>query len=231
MEFNRIKTEFEAKRRARSSVGKAPDTPATAERIRGAAVCAKVPLPRPLPVRSSRRGEKSIPLRQGASHLPPPRSLRGRTGEGGGLPSRSHPKLAAGCPTPTSPGSFGGGGPVVPARRGPAPDGPKHQVPLLCNQPPPVFCGGGGRGLRAGGGALSDAVRSPSQSPNPSATQNDEPGARQLACARSVVPYSRTPYSRTFVPSYPVPSYPQPRLYFPLRSCCVFVAISRISSC
>src|SRR6476620_6398291 len=31
----------------------------------------------------------SIALRQGASHLPPPRSLWGRAGEGGGPPSRT----------------------------------------------------------------------------------------------------------------------------------------------
>ena len=48
--------------------------------------CVRGGPPRPLPARSSRRGENSIALRNGASHLPPPRSLWGRAGGGGRLP-------------------------------------------------------------------------------------------------------------------------------------------------
>jgi hypothetical protein len=51
-----------------------------------------VPLPRPLPARSSRRGENSIALRTSGSRHPSPTQFVGEgPGMGGGSPSRTSP--------------------------------------------------------------------------------------------------------------------------------------------
>ena len=66
------------------------------------------PSPRPLPARSSRRGENSIPLLTGASHLPPPTQFVGE-GRGGGRLTISHALVRNApipAPHPTSPRLF-----------------------------------------------------------------------------------------------------------------------------
>jgi hypothetical protein len=78
----------------------------------------------PSPARS---GSHPPPSRSGGcvSRHPPPRSLRGRAGEGGA--GRSHKTVRStppSAPHPTSPSSFGGGGRVMRARRGRPPLAP-----------------------------------------------------------------------------------------------------------
>jgi hypothetical protein len=165
--------------------------------LRRASRCVRaVPLPRPLPVRSSRRGEygaarigarrqgsncvRGAPpysprlapppktpggggLRsrfEGASHLPPPRCLWGRAGEGGGPPSRTDPAEAhRPLPYVNLPRQFrgrwaGGAGPEGACAEL---SGAPH--PLPHTQPPPVFLGEVGGWCPPGGGAPDAAIR------------------------------------------------------------------------
>ena len=96
------------------------------------------PLPASPPRTAGGRGEFD-PAPEGASHLPPPRSLRGRAGEGGGPPSRPTPSESPRTQPHTQPppGFFGGGGRVVPARRGrrAEPSGAHHILPTHCTLP------------------------------------------------------------------------------------------------
>jgi hypothetical protein len=154
-----------------------------------------VPHPRPLPVRSSRRGENSIVLRQasrcvrrGAPPPAPPRSFLAERGEFDCAPAGSALRPTR-CPSP-------GPSPLVPRgegrirsrsgrfRRAPEP------VPFIPS--PTLFVGEGRRG--------TSRVRAP--------------GAERPPYFRTFVPsYLRTfvpSYLRTFVPSYLrtfVPSY------------------------
>ena len=86
------------------------------------------PLPRPLPARSSRRGENSIPRDElsFSAVLPPPRSLWGRAGEGAAHHlAPNPPNRAALSRTPNLPqGFWGGGGRGLRARRGRRRDAP-----------------------------------------------------------------------------------------------------------
>jgi hypothetical protein len=102
------------------------------------------------------RGEGRIRSRSGRSVASPfPHALYGgRTGNGGAHHLvLTDPKLTAACPTSTSPGSFGGGGPVVPARRGPAPERPKRPTPCPHINLPQSFLGEVGGWCPPGGGA------------------------------------------------------------------------------
>ncbi len=122
------------------------------------------PLSRPLPPPNC-RGERrnSIPLRQGASHLPPPRSLRGRAGEGGAHhPAPPHPKHLQPCPTAQPPSLFWGRCEPERAEGAPAPRAPDSEAP----QPPPCLnLSRQFRGRWAGGAGAEGACAEPSEAP------------------------------------------------------------------
>jgi hypothetical protein len=88
------------------------------------------PLPRPLP-RCAGEGRIRSRGESFRSRHPSPPSLWGK-GRGWGAahhPAPHCPKRRGPCSTPTSPSSFGGGGRVVPARRGPARSLPERLDP------------------------------------------------------------------------------------------------------
>ena len=109
--------------------------------------------PAPLPRCRGRKGRIRSLFREGASHLPPPRSLRGRAGGRRTLratPTEAHRRL----PHINLPRQFRGRGPVVPAREGACAELLRRaDIPAPYINLPQSFLGEVGEWCEPGGGA------------------------------------------------------------------------------